>query len=605
MESIVAALALGTLYTLANYDETKKKETFRNNQTDLPNLNTPNQNFPVENKEEILNDPNHYSNPNAGVDKMFNKLRVLKSTGDIVEASTSYQEKEEETKQQPSSFLSLTGKKISEKGFRHNNMQPFFGSSVKQRVGDFSTAEAVLDNMQGAGTQQINKESIAPLFKPQSQMNWVHGMPSATDFIQSRMNPSRTVSGVKPWKDVHIGPGLNQKNGVYGSGGFNSGMEARDKWMPKTVDELRVATNPKTTYDGVLFGGAAGAGKYSRGIQPTVEKNRPDRFFMNNKERWFTTMAASGEANTARSTQPERNINSEGTSQEYFGMSSHGNNGESSKVPENYRPSNRICPKQLTKYPMALNAGKGMNDLGKDSFKNRPNARLLTSANERKYGNVSTVTKAIVAPVMDLLRPSRKQNIIGAIRPTGNASTTVPHHTIVNPKDRLKTTMKETTINNEYAPAINSNQGGNAYLANVEMGANKPTPQQRDYTNCEYINGVGNTVGTANAPVYNAAYNARLNPNREILAQSRAPAGNMKLYNQNINIKIDKTDSDRRTQRDPVYTAVRSTIPSSSTMGRMNGRVSIGSGQQCERNSADLLKAFHCNPYTKPLNSVA
>ena len=317
-------------------------------------------------------------------------------------------------------------------------------------------------------------------------------------------------------------------------------------------------------------------------------------------------MAASGEANTARSTQPERDINSEGTSREYFGMSSHGNNGQSSKVPENYRPSNRICPKQLTKYPMALNAGRGMNDLGKDSFKNRPNARLLTSANERKYGNVSTVTKAIVAPVMDLLRPSRKQNVIGTIRPTGNASTAVPNHTIVNPKDRLKTTMKETTINNEYAPAINSNQGGNAYLANVEMGANKPTPQQRDYTNCEYINGVGNTVGTANAPVYNAAYNARLNPNREILAQNRAPSGNMKLYNQNINIKIDKTDSDRKTQRDPVYNTARmTTIPSMSTMGITNGRVSIGSGQQCERNSADLLKAFHCNPYTKPLNSVA
>ena len=26
-------------------------------------------------------------------------------------------------------------------------------------------------------------------------------------------------------------------------------MEARDKWLPKTVDELRVATNPKQEYD--------------------------------------------------------------------------------------------------------------------------------------------------------------------------------------------------------------------------------------------------------------------------------------------------------------------------------------------------------------------
>ena len=30
--------------------------------------------------------------------------------------------------------------------------------------------------------------------------------------------------------------------------GFNSGMESRDSWKPKTVDDLRAANNPKAVY---------------------------------------------------------------------------------------------------------------------------------------------------------------------------------------------------------------------------------------------------------------------------------------------------------------------------------------------------------------------
>ena len=32
--------------------------------------------------------------------------------------------------------------------------------------------------------------------------------------------------------------------------GFNSGLESREQWIAKTVDELRVKTNPKQTFEG-------------------------------------------------------------------------------------------------------------------------------------------------------------------------------------------------------------------------------------------------------------------------------------------------------------------------------------------------------------------
>jgi hypothetical protein len=603
MEGIIAALVLGSLYTLANYDnkEEKKKETFQN--SNLPNLNRREKNFPVTDESDVQKDLNYYPDPNAGVDKMFNKLRILNKTGDIVQAVTSQAVKEE--KSDPNkSFLSLTGEKINEDGFKHNNMQPFFGSSVKQRVGDYESAEAILDNMQGTGSQQISKESRAPLFEPQSRMNWVNGMPNSNDFIQSRMNPSMKISGVKPWESIQVAPGLNNKEGVYGSGGFNSGMEAREKWMPKTVDELRIATNPKTTYEGVMLGPHANQSEHGLGIQPPVEKNRPDRFYINHGgERLFTTGAASGEANTARSTQPDPHIKSEGTTREYFGGSV-GTNAQT--VRGKYESSTRPCPSELSKYPGPIKGRTGMNDLGKSGFQNLPNARTFTTENKREYGNASTFVKAIIAPIVDILRPSRKENTIGNIRPTGNMSSLVPKNSLFNPNDKLATTMKETMVHNEHLANINSNQQNNGYLSEIRNESHSVVNQQRDLTNCARLGGIGNTVGLKYAQVYNAAYNARLNPNKEILVQGRAPAGNMKLGNDYMNIKIDKLDSDRRSHRQFVSNNSRITaIPTPQLIGKVNSKITIGSGQQCERNSTDILSAFNCNPYTKPLNSVA
>ena len=47
---------------------------------------------------------------------------------------------------------------------KHNNMVPFFGSHVTQRTVNFDGGESTLDNMQGAGSQQIRKREQAPLF---------------------------------------------------------------------------------------------------------------------------------------------------------------------------------------------------------------------------------------------------------------------------------------------------------------------------------------------------------------------------------------------------------------------------------------------------------
>ena len=609
MEVIPLAVLAG-LYVLAN-NKTERKESFRPRRRALPNTNTPVRNFPVENKEEIMNHLNYYkTNPNSsGTDKLFNKVRVLSKTGNVVEASKAEQKEETRVKKSNRNFLSLTGEKIGEGGFRHNNMQPFFGSSVKQRTGNYASAEAYLDNMQGAGTTTINKESMAPLFKPQEKMHWVNGMPNTSDFIQSRMNPSRNMANVKPWADVKVAPGLNKKEGFRGSGGFNSGMEAREKWMAKTVDELRIKTNPKVTYEGVILGGSARSGHFERGIQGKVEKNRPDTFYINNPDRWFTTKSATGEASTSRAIQPDRPVNRPGTTREYFGNSV--NDSVGTYVPGNFKQSKRAVLKSPD--PGPANGAKGTwkangpnitnDDLGKSSFKNRPNARTLTSQNQQ-FGNVSTYAKAVVAPLMDILRPSRKENAVGTIRPTGNAHSTVSKMPAFNPADQPKTTMKETTLENQNFGGMANSEGADGYLANISNKSDRVVRQQRDDTNCEFIPNAGSAL-LSKARVYNAEYNMHLNADKQVLTQGRSPNGNMGLYNGYTNMKIDKLDSDRFNERGTFSN--NSTVvggPSKQILGKMSQKAPIGMGQNCARNTPDMLDAFRCNPYTQSLHGA-
>ena len=97
---------------------------------------------------------------------------------------------------------------------------------------------------------------------------------------------------VKPFESIRVGPGLDKGYTADGSHGFNAGMESRDKWLPKTVDELRIATNPKQEYDLNGLQGPAQSQIKNVGIEGKMEKYRPDTFFINTQDRWLTTTGA-------------------------------------------------------------------------------------------------------------------------------------------------------------------------------------------------------------------------------------------------------------------------------------------------------------------------
>ncbi len=607
-EIAIPFVALGAMYVLSNRQD--KKEGYESarsppergqihNTIPMGKIRTaapvnPPINYPIQNYSDVGQNVASYPAPNAASDRYFRQDKY---------------EKEVESSKNPSNvvlFKSLSGDMVQKKDIKFNNMVPFFGSKVTQRTTGFSGNESLLDNYTGTGSQVIHKKEQAPLFAPQANMNYAHGVPNHTSFIQSRMNPSTHMNNVKPWDEIHVGPGLNKGFTNKGSDGFNAGMEARNVWVDKTVDQLRTATNPKLTFGLANHEGPANSIIKNRGIEGRVEKNRPDTFFMNTPDRWFTT-GGQEKAQRSRAEEPLQAENRPFTTREYFGAATADQNASTGgRVEGNYIRSDRPELAPNTKYPGPahnLNYADGWKNLkqnyGKAGYKSYPNSRT-TVRQEGEYGIVGGWVKAAIAPVMDILRPSRKENVIGNLRPNGNVSGVygVEQARVWNPADRTKTTIREQTERTyDIAQPFKKHEGGYA------TAKYQPIENQRQTTNCPYTgNGSGTRYGASNGPVYNAAYNAHLNPNKEKLLTNQLNVGCEPLFNSNQNIRITKFGSTTPAQG-PVNMPKES--GNLSTYGEMGGRNVRGASIECARNSPNMLNAFNSNPFTQPLNSVA
>lgn len=564
---------------------TSNHEGFQSGQS-LPNMNIPPQNFPINGTSQLMENVQYYPSENTATDRYFQQS-VYENQAD----------------QDPQTYTSLTGENVKAKDMKHLNMTPFFGSKVRQNIHTYD--ESRLDNMNGSGSQQFSKKEVGQLFKPQENMQWGHGMPSTTSFVQSRMNPSHSMNNVKPFQEIRVGPGLNQKDGVLGSGGFNSGMEARDRWISKTVDELRIKTNPKVTYGGQFLGGRREV--QNRGMMGKMEKYQPDTYYINTPERYFTTTGLE-KAQTARSKQMLKAENRDETTGEYFGGADQAG-VEATYIPGSYAPAKRAVldpdAKHITNAHAAnkYNATKG--DYGVLGYHNSVtgNNRDITGQRQPQYGAVGTFAKAVVAPLMDMLRPTRKENVIGNLRPTGNAGNSANHAGYVyNPANRTKTTIREMTEQRKDHMFVNNQQesGGYGYLVNKHDAVG----QERDTTTVSRMGGMGNTNTTQNAMTYDSAYNAYL-IDKAPISQGRAPAGNTSMFNDYTNIKVDKLESDRNNNRMYVPQNITKTSPDVQQLGKYTARTEYGQDLDCNRNAPEILNAFRSNPYAKPLDSVA
>jgi hypothetical protein len=609
MEVAIPLIALGGMYVISNQsskscnqDINNKKNNTRNNNTKenfdnmgkqrnyLPNTNIPPQNYPVSNINQLVSTVQEYQNPNTATDKYFDqnlyeqKVRQGKNVGN-----------------NPQQIYSMTGDYLESKQFKHNNMVPFNGGKVKGNTYHANIAESVLDNMIGSGSQVMKKIEQAPLFKPEENISWAYGTPNNSDFFQSRENPAMRAlgGGVKPFESIMVGPGLNQGYSANGSGGYNSGMEARDKWLPYTVDQLRVSTNPKLEYELINHEGPANSFIKNAASSQTlgrVEKQRPDTYFINTQDRWLTTTGAT-KGETLRSIQEMGIVKRNDIVTDYTGPAGAADR-KASYAPENFEQSKRVTLNPCGVNP-SMASGRGPTEDGDKfirSHTNYENNRSTTKQVNRTNG-VSGAIGAVIAPILDFLKPTRKDETINNVRIYGDMSSSVPGSYVINPNDTTTTTIKETTL---YSPTFNINgQKEGIYVDNY-------TPMdltQRDTTSCNYIGTSGGAATQYGDMNYCAAYRQHNNDIKSATIDNRPNPGGMQIFNQQMNIhcKEDCNRFDGRTN--PAFSRISSLPPSVETYGSINMPQYYNECAGCDRIQPDILNAFKNNPYTHSLTT--
>jgi hypothetical protein len=377
-------------------------------------------------------------------------------------------------------------------------------------------------------------------------------------------------------------------------------MEARDKWLPYTVDQMRVATNPKLEYE--LTNHEGPANSYIKNAPSTemlgrVEKQRPDTFFINTQDRWLTTTGAEkGEA--LRPIQEMGIIRRNDVKTDYTGPAG-SIEMQAAPAPINFEPSkrNEVLSGGINH---STATGRGPHT-DKDNFlkshTNYKNNRSTVKQPDTMRSGFSGAIGAVIAPFMDILKPTRKDETINSVRIYGEAGTAVPSSYVVNPNDTTSTTIKETTL---YAPTFNiNNQKEGVYVNNYSS----PDLTQRDTTSCQYYTAAGGYATGYGDMNYDAAYRQHNNDIKSQTIINRPNQGGMQLFNQEMNIHC-KDDSDRFDGRmNPAYSRLSGLPPSTQTYGAVHAPQYYNECAGCDRINPDILSAFKENPYTHSLTT--
>jgi len=312
---------------------------------------------------------------------------------------------------------SMTGDSIPSEQFKHNNMQPFFRGEVKQNIDPFASS-SYLENSTGRGERFKHKQEVECFFEPIANMGNVCGMKNNVDYYVSHIEAPIKRNNDFPIEQVRVGPGLNMGFNNNSEGGFQQ-ARTLDYARPKTVDELRPLSRPKSTYELPFQGPQKTQTGGSRGLEGTMVKNRPDTFYEQSEDQWLKTTGA----NTRETERPEFVI----------------------------KPTARVdghVEYQGAAAAFGAQPGKGAeDDYGKAGVLVYSNARDVTQK-RTVISNLTSMVKAVVAPFTDILKRTPKEYFVDAPRTFGNMHAQIPSKpTTYDPiTHAMRTTIKETTI---------------------------------------------------------------------------------------------------------------------------------------------------------------
>ena len=596
-ELAIPILALGGLFVMSqqpnpiNEEEESATEGYENMgrpTNELPNYTTPSVNYPK---------------TGAGTQSNKDLTREYVGAGNTAETYFDQNNRvQQERFAQPVKHInqikSLSGDDMSRADFRHNNMVPFFGGKTTGQHVNEDANQSVLDNAQGSGSLHMKKVETAPLFNPGDNVQWSHGAPNQSDFMQSRVNESMYANNTQPFESVRVAPGLNQGAGTEGHNGFNSGMVGRESWKPPTVDELRVKSNPKISYDLAGHEGPAMSKIVNLGTTGRIEKNRPDTDFVNSADRWLTTTAAGYSKPTASGIQEMPAVNRTDAFTDYYGVG--GDHAGASYNTGEYEASHRqaSATKPIINAAATNRNTASANDYNVEGHTVPTNNRTTVVSNTEMGGSVGGVVSAMFAPILDVLRPSRKTNVMGNARESGNVGVSNAQRPELSRNEWVATTNREMNVDKLGTNHWNyQGQGGDGYkVLDVRLDQNN-----RNSTNTSYAGISGGSGTTRGKRQYDADYRQRNNMNKNTV--NRANQGGTQMFNQSMNITVDKHESDRNNTRSMYPSSLAPSVPSIEQHGNVRGPQFIDPNQSNERMDPNMLSAFKANPYTHSLQS--
>jgi len=599
MELAIPIIALGSYFIASSKKEKEKKkntnkESFTNmgrrTSALLPNTDIPPQNYPTLNEKELVDTIQEYPNPNKATATYLNQ-----------NAYENNQRQGKDVGQNIQDIYSFQGNYMDSTEFKHNNMVPFNGGKVRGQIYNNDNAEAILDTYAGTGSQMIKKIEQAPLFAPESNVQWTYGMPNQSEFYQSRVNPAMRNNMVKPFESEHVGPGLNKGYTTKGSGGFNAGMEDRDAWLPKTVDELRVATNPREEYSMLGHEGPGQSTVVNRGLIGKVEKYAPDTYFINTQDRWLTTTGAE-KAPQMIPQELFKTSHREDTTTSFTGTPS-AQLKTASYVPKVSKSPRR--PELATNdigHSSAGDRGAQQENIDKraKSHTNFKNNRSENCQPTTIRSGFSRAIGAVIAPILDILRGSRKEEYACNTRIYGNFNSEVPGNYVQTNGDVPNVTIRETTLFTPNGYINNQTEGGG-----YETAEHQPIHNQRDSTtDCSFYSASGGSGTKHGNRTYEADYRSTTNVLKEQTLRGRTNHGNSSIFtgaSAQGTVSASKLESDQENNRVQTPATLVYNGPSVETFGKINVPQYNNQCIGCERINPDILTAFKENPYTHSL----
>jgi hypothetical protein len=509
---------------------------------------------------------------------------------------------------------SLTGLPMSSEEFTHNNMVPFFRGSVKQNMTDDANRSA-LDNMIGTGYNQIEKREQAPLFDPVREPTGnITGFENFTDFAQDRMIIGSNRANEKPIESTMVGPGVGQGYSSLPIGGFQQLEVLEVARRNLSVDELRAASNPKITYEGVVIPGQAIGTQ--RGEIGEVRKYHPDKFFVNEHgERNFVTATADSLRPTARSDQVMKFQSRTETTTEYQGPAGPTDAKQTYTVPSFKAPFAR----QQDGYGFrnadgstygVPNTDAPNNDFGAAAYELPVNQRNVTSERGQALNltTAGTPSALTVYDPNDVARTTVRETTGATDWVGGAVGVEATKLTVYDPTDILRVTHRNT--NAEVDTALNVTRAGVPGARTIQFPDGwRNTSKEAISARSEYTGPAGQARAKGEQ-VYDTAYAMRQNGMKEITSIGRQPEygnGIKPLFNgeDNVNLTYRKLTVDVLNDRDNTVNRVVGPSAGTEAIGLLRPKQILALNVAKERNMNEILDMLDDNPYALPVYKIA